>query len=333
MPKRAAIIGDGAMGTLCSLLLSGNGWTCSLWAAFEEHVADMRRSGENKRFLPGFKLPEGLTITADAAQATSDAGLVVIAVPTRHMRGVLERIKGSLTAAPVYVSVVKGIETQSLLRPSEVVASVLGRRRLAVLSGPCLSREVAAGLPATVVVASQDADAARQAQRAFAAPHFRVYTNDDVVGVELGGALKNVIAIAAGICDGLELGSNALAALVTRGLVEMTRLGVAMGANRETFAGLAGLGDLVTTCVSNLSRNHHVGREIGRGRSLEDIRRQMGRAEAEGVETTRSAVALAQRYGVEMPIAQEVHAVLFDGKPAPDALANLMSRTPKKEST
>jgi glycerol-3-phosphate dehydrogenase (NAD(P)+) len=333
MPKRAAIIGDGAMGTLCSLLLSGNGWACSLWAAFEEHVADMRRSGENKRFLPGFKLPEGLTITADAAQATSDAGLVVIAVPTRHMRGVLERIKGSLTAAPVYVSVVKGIETGSLMRPSEVAASVLGPRRLAILSGPCLSREVAAGLPATVVVASQDADAARQAQRAFAAPHFRVYTNDDVVGVELGGALKNVIAIAAGICDGLELGSNALAALVTRGLVEMTRLGLAMGAKRETFAGLAGLGDLVTTCVSNLSRNHHVGREIGRGRSLEDIRRQMGRAEAEGVETTRSAVALAQRYGVEMPIAQEVHAVLFDGKPAPDALANLMSRTPKKEST
>jgi glycerol-3-phosphate dehydrogenase (NAD(P)+) len=333
MPKRAAIIGDGAMGTLCSLLLSGNGWTCSLWSAFEEHVADMRRSGENKRFLPGFKLPEGLTITADAAQATSDAGLVVIAVPTRHLRGVLERIKGSLTAAPIYVSVVKGIETGSLMRPSEVAASVLGPRRLAILSGPCLSREVAAGLPATVVVASQDADAARQAQRAFASPHFRVYTNDDVAGVELGGALKNIIAIAAGICDGLELGSNALAALVTRGLVEMTRLGLAMGAKRETFAGLAGLGDLVTTCVSNLSRNHHVGREIGRGRSLEDIRRQMGRVEAEGVETTRSAVALAQRYSVEMPIAQEVHAVLFDGKPAPDALADLMSRAPKKEST
>jgi len=331
MNKRAAIIGDGAMGTLCSLLLSGNSWTCSLWSAFEEHVADLRRSGENKRFLPGFPLPEGMTVTADAAEATGGAGLVVIAVPTRHLRGVLERIKGGLPEAPVYVSVVKGIETGSLIRPSEVIASVLGRRRLAILSGPCLSREVAAGLPATVVVASQDADAAKQAQRAFASPHFRVYTNDDVVGVELGGALKNVIAIAAGICDGLELGSNALAALVTRGLVEMTRLGLAMGARRETFAGLAGLGDLVTTCVSNLSRNHHVGREIGRGRSLEDIRRQMGRVEAEGVETTRSAVALARKHGVEMPIAQEVHAVLFDGKPASDALADLMSRAPKKE--
>jgi glycerol-3-phosphate dehydrogenase (NAD(P)+) len=181
------------------------------------------------------------------------------------------------------------------------------------------------------VVASEDTDAAKQAQRAFATPNFRVYTNDDVVGVELGGALKNVIAIAAGICDGLELGSNAQAALVTRGLVEMTRLGLAMGAKRETFAGLAGLGDLVTTCVSDLSRNHHVGREIGRGRSLQDIRKEMGRVEAEGVETTRSATALASMHAVEMPIAQEVYAVLFEGKPAPDALADLMRRAPKKE--
>ena len=333
MNKQAAIIGDGAMGTLCSLLLSGNGWACSLWSAFEEHVADMRRSGENKRFLPGFKLPEGLTVTADAAEATADAGLVVVAVPTQHLRGVLERIKAGLPEAPVYVSVVKGVETRTLLRPSEVIASVLGPRRLAILSGPCLSREVAAGLPATVVVASQDADAAKQAQQAFAAPHFRVYTNDDVVGVELGGALKNVIAIAAGICDGLELGSNAKAALVTRGLVEMTRLGVALGAKPETFAGLAGLGDLVTTCTSDLSRNHRVGCEIGRGRSLEDILSEMAPMEAEGVETTRSVAALARRQSVEMPITREVYAVLFEGKPAPDALADLMSRAPKKEST
>jgi glycerol-3-phosphate dehydrogenase (NAD(P)+) len=192
---------------------------------------------------------------------------------------------------------------------------------------------VAQRLPATVVVASQDAAAAAAAQAAFATPFFRVYTSDDVAGVELGGALKNIIAIAAGICDGLALGSNALAALVTRGLVEMTRLGVALGAQRETFAGLAGLGDLVTTCVSGLSRNHHVGREIGRGRSLEDVRRDMGRAEAEGVETTRSAAALAARHGVEMPITREVHAVLFQGKSAPDALSDLMSRAPKKEGT
>jgi len=201
-----------------------------------------------------------------------------------------------------------------------------------VLSGPCLSREVAAGLPATVVVASNSAKDAEAAREAFSTPYFRVYTNDDPMGVELGGALKNITAIAAGICDGLELGSNAKAALVTRGLVEMTRLGTALGARAETFAGLAGLGDLVTTCASDLSRNHHVGLEIGRGRRLADVLADMGRVEAEGVETTRSVVALASKCGVEMPITQEVYAVLFEGKPAPDALADLMSRRPKSES-
>jgi len=201
-----------------------------------------------------------------------------------------------------------------------------------VLSGPCLAREIAARLPATAVVASPDAETARIARDAFATPWFRIYTGEDHVGVELGGALKNIISIAAGICDGLELGNNAKAALVTRGLVEMTRLGAALGARRETFGGLAGLGDLVTTCTSDLSRNHGVGKEIGRGRSLEDIRQAMGRAEAEGIETTRSAVALAARHGVEMPITREVYAVLFHDKPAPDALADLMSRSPKKET-
>jgi glycerol-3-phosphate dehydrogenase (NAD(P)+) len=332
MLKRAAIIGDGAMGTLSAMLLADNGFACALWSAFEEHAADMQRAGENQRFLPGFRLPKGLQISTRAADVTAGADLVVIAVPTRHLRGVLERIRDALPAGPVYVSVVKGIETDSLLRPSEILTEVLGPRRLVVLSGPCLSREVAERLPATVVAASTDAEAARLAQAAFATPYFRIYTNDDVVGVELGGALKNVIAIAAGICDGLQLGSNAKAALVTRGLVEMTRLGVALGARRETFAGLAGLGDLVTTCVSSLSRNHRLGREIGRGRPLEDVLRELGRAEAEGVQTTRSASALAARHGVEMPITQQVYAVLFQGKPAPDALADLMSRTQKKES-
>ncbi|MBM4017855.1 MAG: NAD(P)-dependent glycerol-3-phosphate dehydrogenase [Planctomycetes bacterium] len=333
MAKHAAIIGDGAMGTLCSMLLAHNGYACAMWSAFEEHAADMTRTGENKRFLPGFRLPKGLTVSTDAAEAAAGADLVVIAVPSRHLRGVLARVKDALPPEAVHVSVVKGIESGTLLRPSEIVAQVVGRRRLAVLSGPCLSREVAERLPATVVAASRDAQAAVLAQAAFATPYFRIYTNDDAAGVELGGALKNVIAIAAGICDGLGLGSNALAALVTRGLVEMTRLGAAMGARRETFAGLAGLGDLVTTCVSNLSRNRRVGREIGRGRHLKDVLREMGRVEAEGVETTRSAAALAARHNVEMPITQEVYAVLFEGKPAPDALADLMSRSPKKEST
>ena len=333
MIKRAAIIGDGAMGTLSALLLAQNGRRVRMWSAFEEHARDLRRERENKRFLPGFPLPETLAVSTDAAQVCDGAEVVVIAVPTRHLRGVLERVREALPAEALYVSVVKGIERETLLRPSEVFQAVVGgNRRVVILSGPCLSREVAAGLPATVVVASHDARDAEAARDAFSTPYFRIYTNDDPVGVELGGALKNITAIAAGICDGLELGSNAKAALVTRGLVEMTRLGTALGARAETFAGLAGLGDLVTTCVSGLSRNHHVGQELGRGRRLDEVLAEMGRVEAEGVETTRSVVALAAKCGVEMPITQEVHAVLFEGKPAPDALADLMSRRPKSEA-
>ncbi len=331
MTKHAAIIGDGAMGTLAALLFAETGLRPRMWSAFPEHAEAMRHDGENKRFLPGFRLPRNLVVSTDAAEVCDGADLIVIAVPTKYLRAVLKRIKADLPAEPVYISVVKGIERETLLRPSEVVGEVAGPKRLAVLSGPCLSREVANCLPATVVVASADPETAEAVRQAFATPWFRVYTNDDLPGVELGGALKNVIAIAAGICDGLELGSNAKAALVTRGLVEITRLGAAMGARPETFAGLAGLGDLVTTCASTLSRNHHVGCEIGRGRELADVLDEMGRVQAEGVETTRSVVALAERHGVEMPITQEVHRVLFDGKPAPDALADLMGRRPKPE--
>ena len=331
MGTRAAIIGDGAMGTLSAILLGSNGRRVRMWSAFEEHARDIRRERENKRFLPGFRLPDGFAVSTDAREVCEGADLVVIAVPTKHLRSVLARVKAALPEGTLYVSVVKGIERETLLRPSQVIEAVTGPKRLVVLSGPCLSHEVAAGLPATVVVASRDPKDAEAARNAFATPHFRIYTNDDLVGVELGGALKNITAIAAGICDGLELGSNAKAALVTRGLVEMTRLGAALGAREETFAGLAGLGDLVTTCASSLSRNHHVGEEIGRGRRLEEVLAEMGRVEPEGVETTRSVVALAAKHGVEMPITQEVYAVLFDGKPAPDALADLMSRRPKAE--
>ena len=331
MGTRAAILGDGAMGTLSAILLAQNGRRVRMWSAFEEHARDIRRERENKRFLPGFRLPDGFAVSTDAREVCEGADLVVIAVPTKHLRSVLARVKAALPEGTLYVSVVKGIERETLLRPSQVIEAVTGPKRLVVLSGPCLSHEVAAGLPATVVVASRDPKDAEAARNAFATPHFRIYTNDDLVGVELGGALKNITAIAAGICDGLELGSNAKAALVTRGLVEMTRLGAALGAREETFAGLAGLGDLVTTCASSLSRNHHVGEEIGRGRRLEEVLAEMGRVEPEGVETTRSVVALAAKHGVEMPITQEVYAVLFEGKPAPDALADLMSRRPKAE--
>ncbi len=331
MINHAAIIGDGAMGSLSAILLAQNGIAVRMWSAFPDHAEAIRHDGMNQRFLPGFPLPQGLVVSTDAREVTDGADLVVVAVPSRYLREVLARIQQHLPAEPIYTSVVKGIETESLLRPSEVLASLAGPRRTVVLSGPCLAREVAAELPATVVVASDDEAAAEQVRKAYATPWFRVYTSADPVGVELGGALKNVIAIAAGICHGLELGNNAVAALVTRGLVEITRLGTVLGARAETFVGLAGLGDLVTTCASGLSRNHHVGLEIGRGRPLDEILDEMGLVEAEGVHTTWSVAALAEKHGIEMPITREVYEVLFNGKPAPDALADLMHRTPKAE--
>jgi len=332
MINRAAIIGDGGMGTLSALLLTSRGLGVRMWSAFKEHVAEMQRTGRNARFLPGVSLPKDLLVSTDAAEVTDGADLVVLAVPSRYLRGVLEQVAGNLPPEAIYCSVVKGIETESLLRPSEVLEAVAGPRRTVVLSGPCLAREVAAELPAAVVVASADADDADRVRRAYATDWFRVYTSPDSVGVELGGALKNVVAIAAGICHGLDLGTNAVAALVTRGLVEVTRLGTALGARPETFAGLAGLGDLVTTCLSPLSRNHRVGEAIGRGRSLEDVLEEMGRAEPEGVRTTWAVLALAERERVEMPITREVYEVLFKGKPAPDAVADLMRREMKAET-
>jgi len=332
MINRAAIIGDGGMGTLSAILLASSGIGVRMWSAFGEHVADMQRTGTNERFLPGVRLPENLLLSTDAAEVTDGADLVVLAVPSRYLQDVLAQTAEALPEEPIYCSVIKGIETESLLRPSEVLERVAGPRRTVILSGPCLAREVAAQLPAAVVVASAEAEDAQRVRRAFATDWFRVYTSDDPVGVELAGALKNVVAIAAGICHGLELGTNAVAALVTRGLVEMRRLGTALGARPETFAGLAGLGDLVTTCLSPLSRNHRVGEAIGRGRSLDDILAELGRAEPEGVRTTWAVLTLAQREGVDMPITREVYEVLFKGKPAPDAVADLMQREMKAET-
>jgi len=314
------------MGTLCAAMLAAKGARVTLWSAFAGHVTELRRDRENRRFLPGVPLPETVEPTADAAELPRDAAMLLSAVPTPYLRDVLQRIGPALPADAPLVSVTKGIENRTLLRPSQVIRDVLGPgRTVAVLSGPCIATEVARGLPATVVVACDDEGVAHLAQEALASPHFRVYRNADPTGVELAGALKNVIAVAAGICDGLQLGDNAKAALLTRGLVEITRLGAALGAQRETFAGLAGMGDLVTTCVSPHGRNRTVGEAIGRGRSLEDVLAAMEQV-AEGVRTTRSAVALAQRHGVEMPITQEVHTVLFEGKSPQQAIRDLMTR-------
>ena len=330
--ERVTVIGDGGWGTTLALLLLGKGHAVRLWGAFPDYVEAMRERRENVKFLPGIPLPDGLELCEDLAAAAAGAGLLVAAVPAQFMRGVLRRLAGCTRRGTPIVSVAKGIENRTLLRPSQIVTDVLGRVPVAALSGPSHCEEVARGLPATVAVASRNQSLASEAQRLFMTERFRVYTNDDVVGVELGGAVKNVIAIAAGICDGLRLGDNAKAALLTRGLAEMTRLGVAMGARRHTFAGLAGIGDLITTCMSPYGRNRAVGVQIGQGKKLKEILAGMEQV-AEGVRTTLSVRALARRHRVEMPITEQCYQVLFRGKDAKAGVRDLMRRAAKGEAS
>jgi glycerol-3-phosphate dehydrogenase (NAD(P)+) len=331
MSERVTIIGDGAMATVCSLLLTQGGHHVTLWGAFEESINRLLQNRENQRLLPGVKLPRNLRLTANDAECFDGCTLILSAVPTQYMRNVWKRLARHVPAGVPIVSVAKGIENQTLMRPTQVVLDVVGRgRALAALSGPNIAAELARYLPATAVAASEDAELAKLVQSAFSTQWFRVYTNSDVIGTELAGATKNVIAIAAGILDGLAAGNNAKAALVTRGLVEITRLGVAMGALESTFQGLAGLGDLITTCVSPEGRNRTVGEQIGKGRKLQDILGSMDSV-AEGVPTTRSLRELSVRYNVEMPITESVHAVLFEGMDVIRALTTLMTRESKAE--
>jgi glycerol-3-phosphate dehydrogenase (NAD(P)+) len=329
--ERVTILGDGAMATVCSILLTQGGHDVTMWGAFEESIERLVQNREQARLLPGVRVPAGVRLTANDADCFDGATMILSAIPTQYMRGVWQRLAPCVPEGVPVASVTKGIENGTLRRPTQVIADVLGRPTpLVALSGPNIAAELAKYLPGTAVAASDDDRIARRVQAAFATQWFRVYTNDDVVGVELAGATKNVIAIAAGILDGLAAGNNAKAALVTRGLVEITRLGVAMGAKPETFAGLAGLGDLITTCVSPEGRNRSVGEQIGKGRKLDDILAET-RSVAEGVPTTRSVRQLAQKYGVEMPITESVHSVLFEGKDAITALTELMTREQKPE--
>ncbi|CAA9385564.1 MAG: Glycerol-3-phosphate dehydrogenase [NAD(P)+] [uncultured Phycisphaerae bacterium] len=351
--ERVTILGDGAMATVCSILLTQGGHEVTMWGAFEESIERLIQNREQQRLLPGARIPPGVRLTANDGDCFRGATMVLSAIPTQYMRSVWQRLGSRLPDGLPIASVAKGIENGTLLRPTQIIADVLGGRAgrpegsearrpggsegrredghaLVALSGPNIAAELAKYLPGTAVIASEDLDVARRVQAAFATQWFRVYTNADVVGVELAGATKNVIAIAAGILDGLAAGNNAKAALVTRGLVEITRLGVAMGAKAETFGGLAGLGDLITTCVSPEGRNRTVGERIGKGQKLDDILGGMDSV-AEGVPTTRAVRQLAVRYGVEMPITEAVHSVLFDGKDAIAALTDLMSRDPKPE--
>lgn len=337
--QRIAIIGDGSMATVLALLLESRGTPVTVWGAFPDHVHGIIQTRENRRYLPGYKLPDGIRFTADAQQAFDGATMIVSAVPTQFIRPVWERLAEPLPPRIGIASVAKGIETETLLRPTQIIADVLSGsaddpdaapRPLASICGPSVAHELARCLPATVCAASDDEQFARQVQTIFTTHWFRVYTNTDLLGVELAGATKNVIALAAGILDGLQAGNNAKSALLSRGLAEITRLGVAMGASAETFFGLTGVGDLATTCFSPTGRNRTCGEQLGRGRKLKEVLEEIPGV-VEGVPTTKAVVRLAEKYRVEMPITQAAHAVLFEGLDPIEAISRLMSREMKPE--
>lgn len=331
MPAKVAVIGAGAMGTACSILLAEHPQQrVGLWVRETELVDSMRTTGENVRFLPGVKLPDSIEITSDADEAVHGADLIFVAIPSAFLRASLTQLKNSLGGSAPLVSVIKGIENSTFQRASQIIIDVLGPRRVVALSGPSHAEEIARRLPASVVAACDDLHVAREVQTRLGTDRFRIYTNRDLLGVELAGALKNVIAIGAGICDGLGFGDNAKSALMTRGLVEMSRFGEALGAEPATFAGLAGLGDLITTCISPYGRNRRVGERLGKGETREQIVASTPSV-AEGVPTSKSVYDLARSRGIEMPITQEVYRVLFEGKSAGDTTEALMSRPPKSE--
>jgi glycerol-3-phosphate dehydrogenase (NAD(P)+) len=329
---RTAVVGAGSWGTALASVLAKNGHEVTLWALEAEVVRSVLARHRNDIYLPDVDLPD-LHATDDLAEAVAPAELVVSVVPAQFVADVAARAMPHVRDDALVLSASKGIEIRSLRRMDQVMEEFLSpdqMARFSVISGPSFAVEVARELPTAVVAASHDPDAARQVQAAFQNRFFRVYTNPDVIGVELGGALKNVIALAAGVAAGLGFGHNTRAALITRGLAEITRLGIAMGARRETFSGLAGMGDLVLTCTGELSRNRTVGFRLGQGETLDEILHDM-RAVAEGVKTTQAVRELAARHGVEMPITAEVHAMLSEGRRPREALENLMSREPKPE--
>jgi glycerol-3-phosphate dehydrogenase (NAD(P)+) len=327
--RNILILGDGGWGTALSVMLQRHGCGVTLWSAFPDYAAEVSRTRENRKFLPGVKLHDSIKITGDIAEAGPGVELIFSVVPTVYLRKTLNSLRDRLPKVPV-VSGTKGIENETLLRPSEMIREILSPTRLAVISGPCHAEEAARGLPASYVVASEDEKYAIEVQQLLNTERFRVYTNRDVVGVELGGALKNIMAIAAGMCDGLRFGDSAKAALVSRGLVEMARLGVALGGKRETFSGLAGLGDLLVTCYSAYSRNRRVGEKVAMGATLQQVLDET-EMKPEGVWTVKSALALAKKHRIEMPITEQVHAVLFDGRAPLDGVRELMLRPMKSE--
>ena len=331
--ERVSVVGAGAWGTALAGLLADSGYEVRLWAREAEVVESINDRGENSLYLDGVPLNRGLEATNSLGSALAGAGVVVWVCPVQYSAALLAEAASLIPPETIVVSASKGIEVATLRRMDEIFAGalpVVQSHRLCFLSGPSFAREVAARMPTAVVVASRDQGARRRIQSLFQTDRFRVYTNPDVVGVELGGALKNVIALAAGVAAGLELGHNTVAALMTRGLAEMSRLGVAMGARHATFAGLAGMGDLVLTCTGGLSRNRTVGVRLGRGETMKEI---MGEARtvAEGVATVRAVHDLAARLGVEMPVSAEVYRIVAEGLDPMEALHRLMTREPTSE--
>ena len=326
-----AILGDGGWGTTLAVLLQRKGFSVTLWGAFANYISYLNRKRINTKFLPGIRIPKEIEITHNLRRAVCGKQLIIFAAPSQYLRSVLKKIKQfNYSHDAIYLSVTKGIEINSLKRMSELIHDELGNVRLAVLSGPTIAQEVVRQIPTTAVIASFDEKVREYLQNVFMTERFRIYTNDDVTGVELGGSLKNIIAIACGISDGLGFGTNTKAALLSRGLAEISRLGYNMGANIKTFSGISGLGDLVTTCISLYSRNRFVGEQIGKGKTLKQIKSHMQMV-AEGVPTTKSAYALSLKYKVDMPITKEVYLVLYKNKSPLKAVRDLMTREKKEE--
>jgi glycerol-3-phosphate dehydrogenase (NAD(P)+) len=325
-----AVIGAGSWGTALALQIGRRGGPVRLWVRDPALADTISTTRENARYLPGVKLPDSVLTTTDHLEALRDATLVIVAVPSHFVRGALAPMVAGIAPGAALLSATKGLEPGTALRMSQLLSELLPEHAVAALSGPSFAREVALGKPTALVVASADAGVARRLQERLTAPAFRLYTNRDLAGVEIGGALKNVMAIATGLSDGLGLGENARAALITRGLAEIGRLALALGGQAATLAGLAGLGDLVLTCTGSESRNHRLGLAVAQGQTLAQAEAST-RMVAEGVRTVASARALAGRTGIDMPLCDEVSAVLFEGKPVPDALASLLAREPRPE--
>jgi len=327
---KITIIGDGGWGTAIALLLNNNGHTLTLWGPFEDYLKEIRTTGENSRYLKGVKLPPGLTWTSDPQAAVKDAELVVLAMPSKFFADVCKRFAGLIPNTLPVVSLTKGLCEASHCRMSELAQEILQIPHVVVLSGPSHAEEVARNIPTAVVAACEDEARAQQIQKIFTAPFFRVYTSTDPVGVEIGGAVKNVIAIAVGASDGLGFGDNTRAALITRGLAEITRFGIAMSAKPETLSGLSGVGDLIVTCTSQHSRNHTVGERLGKGEKISDILASMTMV-AEGVWNAKVIHALAKHHNVSMPITELVYAMCYEGLSVKEAVARLISRDAKPE--